>query len=73
MARSSEATDQHYLDSYHARVNRIIQLKDTLLKVSAAPTLIVLDQSKTVVGAWVGELSSDDEHKVLHWVLTGSL
>jgi hypothetical protein len=44
-----------------------------MLRVSATPTLIVLDQSKTVLGAWVGKLSSDDEDKVLHLVRSGSL
>ena len=43
------------------------------LKISATPTLIVLDQSKTVLGAWVGQLNSADEDKVLHLVRSGSL
>jgi thiol-disulfide isomerase/thioredoxin len=68
-----KATHQRYLDAYHVHVARIIQLKDTPLKVSGTPTLIVLDQSKTVLGAWVGELTSVDEDKVLHLVRSGSM
>jgi peroxiredoxin len=64
---------QHYLDEYHLHVDRIIRLSDTPLRVSATPTLIVLDQAKTVLGAWVGELTSEDEDKVLHLVRSGSL
>lgn len=66
-------THQHYLDENHVHVDRIVQLKDTPLRISATPTLLVLDQSKTVLGAWVGELSSDEEDKVMHLVRTGSL
>jgi thiol-disulfide isomerase/thioredoxin len=68
-----KATHQRFLDANHVHVGRIIPLTDTPLKVSATPTLIVLDQSKTVLGAWVGQLSSDEENKVLHLVRSGSL
>jgi hypothetical protein len=68
-----KALHQHYLDANHVHVDRIIQIKDTPLNVSATPTLIVLDQSKTVLGAWVGELGANDEDKVLQLVHSGSL
>ena len=68
-----KAAHQRYLDANKVRMDRIIQLKDTPLKVSGTPTLIVLDQSKTVLGAWVGQLTSDDEDRVLHLVRSGSL
>jgi thiol-disulfide isomerase/thioredoxin len=61
-------THQHYLEANKIHMDRIIQLKDTPLKVSATPTLIVMDQRKTVLGAWVGELSLQDEDKVLHLI-----
>src|SRR5271156_1561788 len=54
-------TNKQYLDLNHVQVDRIVRLKDTPLKVSGTPTLIVVDRSKTVLGAWVGELASDDE------------
>ena len=57
---------QQYLDANQVHVDRTIKLKDTPLKVSGTPTLLLLDQSKTVLGAWVGELNPDDEDKVLH-------
>lgn len=59
---------QSYLDANHVHVDRTIQLKDTPLRVSGTPTLILLDQSKTVLGAWVGELSTDEESKVFHLI-----
>jgi thiol-disulfide isomerase/thioredoxin len=68
-----KATHQRYLDANHVHMDRIIELTDTPLKVSGTPTLIVLDQSKTVLGAWVGELTSREEDKVLHLVRSGSL
>lgn len=68
-----KAVHQRYLDANHVHVNRIIRLADTPLRVSATPTLIVLDQSKMVLGAWVGELSSEDEDKVLYLVRSGSV
>lgn len=64
---------QRYLDQNKVHMDRIVQLKDTPLKVSGTPTLIVLDQSKTVLGAWVGQLAPDDQEKVLHLVKSGSL
>jgi hypothetical protein len=67
------AAHQRYLDANRVRVNRIVQLKDTPLKVSETPTLIVLDQSKTVLGAWVGQLSLNEEDKVLHLVRSRSM
>jgi thiol-disulfide isomerase/thioredoxin len=68
-----KATHQRYLDTYHLHVDRIIPLKDTPLRTPNTPTLLVLDQSKTVLGAWVGQLNSDEEDKVLHLVHSGSL
>jgi len=67
-----KAANQRYLDENKVHMDRIIQLKDTPLRVLGTPTLIVLDQNKTVLGEWVGELSSDDEGKVLHLVRSGS-
>lgn len=67
-----KATNQRFFDAYHVHVDRIIQIKDTPLRVPTTPTLLLLDQSKTVVGAWVGELSSQDEDKILHLVRSGS-
>jgi hypothetical protein len=66
-------THQNYLNTFQLKVDRIIQLQNTPLKVSGTPTLIVLDQSKTVLGAWVGELTPDDEAKVMHLVAAGSV
>ncbi len=61
-------THKRYFDDNHVHVDRVVQLKDTPLRVFATPTLILLDQRKTVIGAWVGQLPSDDEAKVLHLV-----
>ena len=67
------ATNQRYLESHGVHVSRTIQLKDTPLKVLGTPTLIVMDQSKMVLGAWVGKLVSDDQEKVLQLVRSGYL
>jgi hypothetical protein len=64
---------QRYLDAYHMHLNRIIKLTATPLRVPAAPILIALDQSKTVLGSWVGKLASNDEDKVLQLVRSGFL
>ena len=45
-----KVTNQRYLDANSVHVDRIVQLKDTPLRVSATPTLVVLDQDKTVLG-----------------------
>ena len=37
---------QRFLDGFHVHVARIIQIKDTPLRASATPTLIILDQNK---------------------------
>ena len=55
------------------QLNRIIKLTATPLRVSAIPILIALDQSKTVLGSWVGKLASNDEDKVLQLVRSGFL
>ena len=64
-------TNHKYLDSHDVHVTRIVQLKDTPLKVAATPTLIIMDQSKMVLGAWVGQLDKDGEQNVLHVVNSG--
>lgn len=68
-----KTSHQSYLESHDVHVNRVVKLSDTPLKVSATPTLIVLDQSKTVMGAWVGQLSPDDEGRVMTMVTSGAL
>jgi hypothetical protein len=60
------ATHQRYLAASEVHVDRIVRLKDTPPRVFAAPTLIVPDQNKTVLGAWVGKIFSDDGERVLH-------
>jgi len=67
-----KTANERYLDSHHVHVDRVVELKDTPLRVSGTPTLIVMDQSKTVLGAWVGELPSEDEQRVLRLIQSGS-
>jgi peroxiredoxin len=58
-----------YLDEHDVRVDEVRQVSPGALNVSGTPTLILVDQSGSVIESWVGKLSPEKEGEVLKRVL----
>jgi hypothetical protein len=56
---------KRYLDGLGVRVDEIKQVSLPGIGVTRTPTLMLVDSSGLVRGAWTGELASDDEADVL--------
>jgi hypothetical protein len=56
---------KRYLDGLGVRVDEIKQVSLPGIGVTRTPTLMLVDSSGVVRGAWTGELASDDEADVL--------
>ena len=54
-----------FLHGYDLTVESISGMTLSRLGVSGTPTLLLVDQTGTVVGAWVGQLSEDGEAEVI--------
>jgi hypothetical protein len=56
---------KRYLDGLGVHVDEIKQVSLPGIGVTRTPTLVLVDSSGVVRGAWTGELASEDEAKVL--------
>jgi hypothetical protein len=60
-----EEDSRDYLSSLGVSIENVKQASFDTLGVGATPTLILVDAQGRVIRSWVGELSPDDERRVL--------
>lgn len=65
----SVGESQKYLGEHGVKVDDVRQVSPGALNVSGTPTLILVDQSGSVIESWVGKLSPEKEGEVLNRVL----
>jgi thioredoxin-related protein len=66
MFPQSIAESREYLDENRISVDEILQAPRHALFIRATPTLILVDNTGSVIRSWVGKLSPDEEIEVLN-------
>lgn len=65
LAREDPSTVRNYLAQYGLAVDGIFPISHAALKGTGFPTLLVVDQERTVTGVWRGRLSPPNQAKVM--------